>query len=99
MAIIFGSSVQVQSYRIDSFSVSAHISLVNGASWWHTGTPHTSVYGPTQEGDKIVFLDELRSVRASCPGQWVLTGDFNLIVDATGKNNENLNRRMMGRFR
>lgn len=39
------SSVQVQSYRIDSFSVSAHISLVNGASWWHTA--HFSVWSHT----------------------------------------------------
>jgi hypothetical protein len=34
---------------------------------------------------------------APCP--WLLAGDFNLILDATDKNNANLNRRKMGRFR
>lgn len=39
-------------------------------------------------------------MRASCQQPWLLLGDYNLIFDATDKNNNNnLNRRMMGRFR
>ena len=45
------------------------------------------------------FLDELRTIRAACVGPWAVAGDFNLIFDAADKNNNMLNRRMMGRFR
>lgn len=38
-------------------------------------------------------------MRFSCPGSWLLWGDFNLIYRDTDKNNNNLNHRMMGRFR
>uniref|UniRef100_A0A453NBU0 DUF4283 domain-containing protein n=3 Tax=Aegilops tauschii subsp. strangulata TaxID=200361 RepID=A0A453NBU0_AEGTS len=42
---------------------------------------------------------ELREIRAACPGPWMLCGDFDLILRDEDKNNGNLNRRMMGRFR
>lgn len=32
-------------------------------------------------------------------GPWAVVGDFNLIYQDQDKNNTNLNRRMMGRFR
>jgi hypothetical protein len=38
-------------------------------------------------------------VRQDCAGPWVLGGDFNLIYQAEDKNNPNLDRAMMGRFR
>ena len=47
---------------------------------------------------KLEFLEELRTVRAAFPGPWVVAGDFNLIFEATDKNNDILNRRMMGRL-
>jgi len=62
--------------------------------WWFTG-----VYGPHQDADKMDFLNELREVRNLCTGPWVIGGDFNMIYSAEDKNNENLNRAMMGRFR
>ena len=59
----------------------------------------TCVYGPQEEADKIAFLAELRGIRATHPGPWALCGDFNMIYRDEDKNNGNLNRRMMGRFR
>jgi len=29
--------------------------------------------------DKIIFLQELKDVKAACVGPWVVAGDFNLI--------------------
>ena len=49
--------------------------------------------------DKLAFLEELREVRANCPGPWMLAGDFNMIYRSEDKSNENINRAMMGRFR
>jgi endonuclease/exonuclease/phosphatase family metal-dependent hydrolase len=59
----------------------------------------TSVYGPTVEEDKSIFLDELKAFKpaTSCP--WLVSGDFNLIYEAKDKNNLNLNRQLMGSFR
>jgi hypothetical protein len=48
---------------------------------------------------KIQFLQELRDLRAQCRGPWMVAGDFNLIYKDEDKNNTNLNRAMMGRFR
>lgn len=63
-------------------------------AWWFTG-----VYGPQTDDLKVQFLQELRSVREACVGPWAVGGDFNLIYLAEDKNNNNLDRAMMGRFR
>ncbi|KAJ1255933.1 hypothetical protein BS78_K130600 [Paspalum vaginatum] len=73
---------------------SADVMEEEGRNWWLTG-----VYGPQGDNDKITFLQELRDVRALCAGPWVIADDFNLIYQAANKNNNNLNRAMMGRFR
>jgi hypothetical protein len=57
------------------------------------------VYGPQEDADKIAFLTELRAVREAHAGPWVLCGDFNMIYRDEDKNNDNLHRRMMARFR
>jgi hypothetical protein len=57
------------------------------------------VYDPQDNEAKIQFLQELREVRLSCPGPWLLAGNFNLIYREEDKNNNNLDRAMMGRFR
>ena len=60
------------------------------------------MYGPQGNDDKIQFLQELRDIRAACPGPWVVglvAGDFNLIYRDEDKNNANYNRAMMGGFR
>jgi hypothetical protein len=59
----------------------------------------TAVYGPQPDADKVEFLDELRTVHAIATPAWMIAGDFNLILEAADKNNANLNRRNMGRFR
>lgn len=64
------------------------------AVWWLTG-----VYGPQADHDKIEFLQELLEIRDLHAGPWVVTGDFNLLVDPDDKNNSLVNRRMMARFK
>lgn len=80
--------------RIDTYSVSILFRNNNGLQWWLTG-----VYGPQQDDHKLLFLDELRSLRQACLGPWCIVGDFNMIDRAADKNNSNLDRAMMGRFR
>ena len=41
----------------------------------------------------------VRDIRTVCTGPWLVAGDFNLIYKDEDKNNSNLNRAMMGRFR
>lgn len=81
-------------HRIHLHSVSVRFKVDDGAEWWFTG-----VYGPHQDSEKLGFLEELREVRNLCPGPWVIAGDFNMIYSAEDKNNDNLNRALMGRFR
>jgi exonuclease III len=67
---------------------------VEGSGWWLT-----CVYGSQGTDAKISFLQELRTIRQSCHGPWLIGGDFNLICSEDDKNNQNLDRAMMGRFR
>jgi hypothetical protein len=79
---------------VDNHSVSIQFhKQEGGGTWWLT-----CVYGPQVDEEKILFLQELRSVREVCIGPWVVAGDFNLIYKTSDKNN-NPNRAMMGRFR
>lgn len=64
------------------------------ALWWLT-----VVYGPQDEAEKSLFLEELAATRDQCLGAWVVIGDFNLILDESDKNNNHINRRTMCRFR
>lgn len=84
----------VTQHRVHRHSVSVLFSNNEDPPWWFTG-----VYGPQRDADKQSFLDELREVRSDCPGPWMLAGDFNLIYCSEDKNNENINRAMMGKFR
>jgi hypothetical protein len=59
----------------------------------------TTVYGPTDEEAKQMFLTELNSLKPNPARPWVALGDFNQIYAASDKNNLNLNRGNMGRFR
>ena len=80
--------------RVDNYSVSLQFSPTALEPWWLT-----SVYGPQGDDNKVLFLQELRNVRSACHGPWTVLGDFNLITSEENKNNGNLNRAMMGRFR
>lgn len=80
--------------RIDNYSLSIQFSPNNLQPWWLT-----CVYGPQGDDNKLLFMQELRCVWSACQGPWTVLGDFNLITSAEDKNNGNLNRAMMGRFR
>jgi hypothetical protein len=75
-------------------ALTAKVSSPASPSWWIS-----VVYGPQDDDDKVAFLEELRTVRADCPGPWMICGDFNLIYRDEDKNNNNVNRRLMGKFR
>lgn len=59
----------------------------------------TVVYRPQLDADKILFMEELRTCKARVSSDWLLAGDFNLICKVSEKSNDNVNLRMMGRFR
>jgi hypothetical protein len=59
----------------------------------------TTCYGPADDGRKDEFLAELQTIRPPHSIAWMIIGDFNLIYQASDKNNLNLNRRLMGKFR
>lgn len=89
-----GCSCQAIATRVDSYSVSVLFAEQDGRNWWFTG-----VYGPQGDDEKVLFLQELRNIHAQCNGPWLVAGDFTLIYQAADKNNTNLYRAMMGRFR
>lgn len=57
------------------------------------------VYGPCDDTEKLLFLDELVAIRGRRRGPWLVLGDFNLIYEARDKSNSNLNHSMMAKFR
>lgn len=89
-----GACCQAITTRVDVFSVSVLFRTSGGHQWWFTG-----VYGPQGDAQKVEFMQELRDVHAACIGPWAVAGDFNLIYRAADKNNQNIDRAMMGRFR
>ncbi|XP_071678199.1 uncharacterized protein [Lolium perenne] len=88
------SVMRVDRVALDSFSVSAQVSMVGVEPWWFT-----AVYGPQTDEEKRQFLRELTERRSRCPGPWLLIGDFNMILRASEKNNLNINRSVMNSFR
>ena len=59
----------------------------------------SGVYGPQNDADKILFLQEILDLRQHMLPTWLLLGDFNLILNAQEKNNNRLNLQMINRFR
>jgi len=47
----------------------------------------------------LQFLGELRWISQDVLDKWLIIGDFNLILHASDKSNDNLNRHLMGAFR
>ena len=58
-----------------------------------------AVYGPVRDEFKEEFLNEIRAVKSSAPGPFLICGDFNQIYQAADKNNDRLDYRSMRRFR
>lgn len=78
-----------------TYSTSARVKLnCDDSEMWRT-----TVYGPSSEADKPAFLEELHELCVVHSGPWLLNGDFNLIYRAQDKNNNRLNRRLLGQFR
>lgn len=61
----------------------------------------TSVYGPADNDSATrgAFLDELIQCQPPTNLPWICVGDFNLICEAQDKNNDNINRSQMRKFR
>lgn len=75
-------------------TLTALVKPAEGREWWLSG-----VYGPQSNQDKIDFMRELVEIRDLHAGPWVVAGDFNLLVNPEDKSNEQINRRMLARFR
>ncbi|PNT76653.1 hypothetical protein BRADI_1g50965v3 [Brachypodium distachyon] len=79
----------------DLFSLTGLIQdRTDGSSW-----TITAVYGPNDDGKKIQFMQELRQIKQVVQAEWLIAGDFNLISRVPDKSNDNVDLRMMGRFR
>jgi exonuclease III len=81
--------------KLGVHSVTAKIVSVAGPIEWYI----TAVYDPQEDNDKLQFLGEVRWIKHSVTDDWLLIGDFNMILQAADKSNPNLNRRLMGAFR
>jgi len=85
----------IRQFEHRSYSVSALLESTHCAeSWWVT-----VVYGPQGDLEKLDFLQELRLVGTVVNEKWLIIGDFNMILQASDKSNNNLNRRLLGAFR
>jgi hypothetical protein len=84
------AAMQITNIVRDSYAISGQVHARDGNSWWIT-----VVYGPQSTEDKVRILTELTERRNLCPGAWLLIGDFNMILRASEKNNENLDRASM----
>jgi hypothetical protein len=88
-------SISLSDIHIGCFSLTVKVKVENTMpQWWLT-----SVYGPQPDGQKDLFLEELAAIKGSCPGPWLIIGDFNLILSAADKNNQHINRRNLQNFR
>jgi mannosylglycoprotein endo-beta-mannosidase len=88
------SAIQISHLVMDSFALTGQVHTRDNNNWWIM-----VVYGPPDNDRKVQFLQELSERRMLCHGPWMLVGDFNLILRVSEKNNENLDRSMMNRFR
>jgi hypothetical protein len=88
------SEISILTLSHDSYSVTGEVRSSSSEPWWIM-----VIYGPQRAEDKTAFLTELEERRSLCPGAWLVIGDFNMILHAAEKNNENLSTTMMARFR
>jgi hypothetical protein len=87
--------VSLSDVHITTHSIKAKVTMrAEGIAW-----SITCVYGPQDEHEKRDFIDELRGLKNMVLDAWLLLGDFNLITKASDKNNLNINRRLIDKFR
>lgn len=87
--------VNIVSHHLGRFSIMVRVEIASSNNFFWM----TTVYGPKEEDQKQAFLDELAGAAPPLSEPWMLNGDFNMIYEARDKNNSNINRRLMGRFR
>ena len=93
------SDVAFTEVLIGCFSVTVAVKPLSATgeaqdNWWLT-----AVYGPQEDGDKLIFLEELEAIRDAAPGPWAVIGDFNLILHEADKSNDRIDRANLRRFR
>jgi len=89
--------VRLDDVHVGCFSITVKVHTGTDAvspPWWLT-----VVYEPQDDGDKLLFLEELSAIRDACAGPWAVIGDFNLILHEEDKSNGTINRRNLNRFR
>ncbi|OEL24169.1 hypothetical protein BAE44_0014812, partial [Dichanthelium oligosanthes] len=91
------SIVCLQETKLDVISPFDILQCI-GTGFDYTFLP-AMVYGPPTDALKPAFLAELQDLRARCSVPWLIAGDFNMIYHAEDKNNNRINRRLMGQFR
>jgi len=84
--------VVVSDVLVGCYSVTVAVKPATNAdtaapNWWLT-----AVYGPREDRDKAIFLEELEAIRDACQGPWAVTGDFNLILNEEDKSNDRIDR-------
>jgi exonuclease III len=88
------TQIEISNISLDSYAITGEVRTRDDNRWWIT-----MVYGPQTVEEKNAFLTELSERSTLCPGPWMVIGDFNMILYASEKNNDNLDRTMMARFR
>lgn len=91
------SAVRLDDVLVGCYSIIVKVQATAGAldtnGWWLT-----VVYGPQEDGEKALFLEELEAIRDACQGPWAVTGDFNLILCEEDKNNDHVDQANLRRF-
>ena len=59
----------------------------------------SAVYGPQSVADKLLFIDELKGLKDTVLPEWMLLGDFNLLLKESDKSSRNVNRRLIATFK
>jgi exonuclease III len=81
-------------WELGVHSVTAMLTTASGDNWCIT-----VVYEPQEDQAKLQFLGEIRWLQHCVTDKWLIIGDFNMILQAADKSNDNINRRLMDAFR
>jgi hypothetical protein len=87
--------MQIANPRLTNHTLSITIKDISGNINWM----FTVVYGPQGDLEKRLFIRELRQLKHGALNNWLIMGDFNLILRVQDKNNQRINRPMLNRFR
>lgn len=88
------TAIEIDNISWDTNFVTGLVHNKDGSTWWVT-----VVYRPQGDELKTQFLVDLHNRRATCLGPWMLLGDFNMIIRAEEKSSNNLNRRILRKFK